>query len=180
MSALGRVRRRKHINGEVRYYLDLRPYSTRIYSDSGEISFRDESHARAVLERIRTRLAGGLRFEEAVTPYLPASAQLNQVEAKLALWLRVKRQAVEAGDLSPTYLRPLERYCQSEGHFGWWHGRSLSEIRYATLEDWTLWLAERRDPRTGQRLSGKTRRNVVGARVQGSESWGRDPWHQDA
>jgi len=61
-----------------------------------------------------------------------------------------------AGSRSPTYLRELERYAKRGGHFDWWRGRALAEIRYAALEDWSSWLAARR-------LGPKTRRNVLGA-----------------
>jgi hypothetical protein len=82
--------------------------------------------------------------------------------------IELVREKVNSGDRSPTYLREIERYAELNGHIGaWWYGRSIHEVNYATLEDWTRWLAKRRGagnaPARGalpssQPLSPKTRR----------------------
>jgi hypothetical protein len=59
------------------------------------------------------------------------------------------------GERSPNYLRELERWAKPEGHFAWWRGKSIYEIRAGALEDWPHWLAKRG-------VAAKTRRNVLG------------------
>ena len=76
--------------------------------------------------------------------------------SRLSRWIELKRQQVAAGDLSPTYLRELDRYARPNGCFQFVSPLSIHEISYGCLEDWVQWLAARG-------LSGKTRRNVLGA-----------------
>lgn len=59
------------------------------------------------------------------------------------------------GERSPTYLRELERWAKPGGHFDWWRGKSIYEIRAGAVEDWSHWLAKRG-------IAAKTRRNVLG------------------
>ncbi len=81
---------------------------------------------------------------------------MSRSRGRWTAWVEVKRREAEAGDRSPTYVRELERFAKPEGYFSWWAGRSIHEIDYGMLEDWSLWLADRG-------LSPKTRRNVLGA-----------------
>ena len=136
------------------YFLDFRPYG-RLYGHHG-IPITDEGTARRLLEQIRGRVAEGRPLEEVLARYLPEDAKPNLVPTRIERWLEVKRREVEAGDRSPTYLRELERYAKPDGYFSWWVGHTIFEIDYGALEDWSLWLADRG-------LSGKTRRNALGA-----------------
>ncbi len=135
------------------YFLDFRPYG-RVYRHRG-IPITDEDTARRLLEQIRTKVAEDRTLEEVLASYLPNEAEPNLVSVRVERWLDVKRREVEAGDRAPMYLRELKRYARSDGHFSWWEGRTIYEIDYAALEDWSLWLADRG-------ISPKTRRNVLG------------------
>jgi len=63
---------------------------------------------------------------------------------------------VEGGARSPTSLRELRRYANDDGHWSWWHGRSVHGITYGDVEDWHAWLARRG-------ISAKTQKNVSDA-----------------
>jgi integrase len=76
--------------------------------------------------------------------YLPASAKPNLVTTRIAKWLEVKASEVEAGTLSPGYLRELRRHAKPGGHFSFFDRLSICEIDYALLEDWLAWLAKRK------------------------------------
>lgn len=119
------------------------------------IPFSEET-ARRVLEGVRNELARNKRatLDDAIAKYLPYNAPQNLVSAKLERWLALKRAEVRAGDRSPTYLAELERYAKPGGHFSFWNGLGIHAITYATLQDFSLWLADRG-------LGPKTRRNVL-------------------
>ncbi len=148
---LGKIRRRPDTGS---FFLDFRPYG-RLYGHRG-IPITEEGTARRLLEQIRGKVAEGRHLEDVLAEYLPADAVPNLVSVRVQRWLAVKRRETDAGDCSPTYLRELERYSRPEGYFAWWVGRTIYDIDYAALEDWSLWLADRG-------LSPKTRRNVLGA-----------------
>jgi integrase len=152
---LGKLRLERLGPGGRRYFLDFRPFA-RIYSDRDAVPFRDEEHARAVLNAIRTKLTEHRALDDVLAEYMPARSKPNQVQEKLARWLTSKRREVEAGDRSPSTLREYERYCKPDGHFAFWWGRSISEIRAASLHEWAEWLID-------QKLGPKTRKNVMGA-----------------
>jgi hypothetical protein len=101
-------------------------------------------------------LAQGATVDEAMSIFLPSGHAINLVLARAEHWLVVKQREAEAGDRSPTYVRELERYLAPGGHFSWWAGRSIQEVSYAALEDWSHWLADRG-------LSPKTRWNILAA-----------------
>ncbi|MCZ7619853.1 MAG: hypothetical protein M5U32_16700 [Myxococcota bacterium] len=148
---LGRIRSRR---GGREFFLDFRPYG-RVWSNRG-IRITDEATARRLLEKIRGQVAEDRPLPEVLADYLPAHAKPNLAPVWIDKWLDVKRREAAAGDRSPTYLRELERYARPTGHFSWWRSRSIHEIEYGTLEDWSHWLADRG-------LSPKTRHNVIAA-----------------
>ena len=148
---LGRIRSRR---GGREFFLDFRPYG-RVWSNRG-IRITDEATAHRLLEQIRGKVAEDQPLEEVLAGYLPAQAKPNLVPVWIEKWLDVKRRETAAGDRSPTYLRELERYGRPGGHFSWWQNRSIHEIEFGTLEDWSHWLADRG-------LSPKTRHNVIAA-----------------
>ena len=149
---LGRIRSRR--DGR-EFFLDFRPYG-RVWSNRG-IRITDEATARRVLEQIRGQVADGTSLVEVLARYQPTGANTNLVPSWLDRWLEIKQRQSDSGDRSPTYLSELRRYAKpAEGHFSWWKNRSIHEISYGALEDWSLWLADRN-------LSPKTRRNVIGA-----------------
>ncbi len=150
---LGRLRTEQRADG-VAYCLDFRPYG-RVWSHRG-IRITDEATANRVLEAIRAKVAEGRHLLDVLAEYLPPDSKPNLVPSWMERWLEVKRREVAAGDRSPTYLRELDRYAQPNGHLSWWRERSIHEIDYGTLEDWSLWLADRG-------LGPKTRWNVIGA-----------------
>jgi integrase len=148
---LGRIRSRR--NGR-EFFLDFRPYG-RLWSNRG-IRITDEATARRLLEKIRGQVADGTPLVEVLARYQPADAKANLVPTWVARWLEVKERQTESGDRSPTYLIELRRYAGTDGHFSWWKNHGIQDVSYGTLEDWSLWLADRS-------LSPKTRRNVIGA-----------------
>ena len=148
---LGKIRRRKDTGT---YFLDFRPHG-RLYRHRG-IPISDERTAYRLLEQIRGKVAEGRHLQDVLAEYMPEDSKPNLVKTRLGPWLQMKEQQVAAGDRSPTYLRELNRYAREDGHFSWWWGRSIHEIKFATVEDWSLWLAERG-------LSPKSRSNVMGA-----------------
>ncbi len=151
------VVRSKRTKGRLYFYVEL-PGRRRLYSQrigKARIPFTEES-ANRTLEAIRWHLANGKRIDEALALFEGENAPENQIRYKLDRWLEVKRREAKAGDISPTYLRELERYAKPGGHFSWWEGASIFQVRYAQLEDWGFWLDDRG-------LSAKTRWNVIAA-----------------
>ena len=62
---------------------------------------------------------------------------------------------MNAGSLSPNFVRELERLAAPGGHFSFFERVSIHEVSYGALEDWSLWLADRKQ-------SPKSRRNFLG------------------
>jgi integrase len=157
MGDFGVVRRHK----DGRYFIELpseKGRKRRIWSlpIGGSNLAWDRDTATRVLELIRARIAQGATLDEATAPFLPSTHEANLVLTRAQQWLALKQREAEAGDRSPTYVRELARYVGPKGHFSWWAGRSIHEVGYAALEDWSHWLAERG-------LSPKTRWNVLAA-----------------
>jgi integrase len=148
---LGTIRRRPDTGT---FYLDLRPYG-RIYRHRG-IPIADEGTAQRILEQLRGKIAAGRSLTEVMADYLPEESTKNLVPVWVERWIDLKRRETDAGDLSPTYLREIVRYAKDDREFSWWDGRTIFEIDYGALEDWSLWLADRG-------LAPKTRRNILGA-----------------
>ena len=164
---LGRIRSRKRGKAQpLEFFLDFRPVG-RVWSHHG-IRLTDEETANRLLEQIRGKVAEDRSLADVLAEYLPATAKPNLVPARVAAWLEVKRRQVETGDRSPTYLRELRRYARPGGEFSWWANRSIHEISYAALEDWSGWLADK-ETKHG-RLSAKTRANILGA-FRGFVGW---------
>jgi len=161
--ALLMAKRKASARGAVRTHAD-----GRIYVDLGEgarvWSFPLEHRsipltrelAEEVLRDVRTGLEQGRELADIIADYQPRLARPNLVRTRLERWLDVKRREAAAGDRSPTYLRELERYSAPGGHFSWWNGKSVRDVNYAALEDWSHWLADRG-------LGPKTRWNVLAA-----------------
>lgn len=152
---VGCVRPRRTRQGKIRWFVDLRPYG-RIFSVPGFGPLASEVDAARVLGHIQGELARGASIEEILAQYLPANAKPYRVTSKIEAWLAGKHDEVEAGDLSPTYLRELRRYAHADGHFSWWAEQNIFEITTAAVDDWNRWLRKRG-------ISAKTRRNVIGA-----------------
>jgi site-specific recombinase XerD len=155
MEGLGRVYPAKTRQGKRRWVVDLRPFC-RIWSDAEGNPLRRKRDAERVLSHIRDELWRGRPLEDLVAPYLPSHAKPRLVQVRIAAWLEIKGQEFESGDLSPGYLRELERYARSDGHFSFWSGMSAAEIDYGRLQEWTHWLARRG-------IGAKTRWNIVAA-----------------
>ena len=154
MSDFGTVRRHRRSG---RVYVEF-PGKLRLWTmraGGAHIPFTAESADR-VLEAVRWHVAQGKTLVESLALFQGDAAEPNQVTAKLAKWLAAKQREVHAGDLSPTYVSELERYCKESGHFSFWNGLPIFSIDYAHLEDWSAWLADRG-------LGPKTRWNVMAA-----------------
>ena len=138
-----------------------------LYTWNGE-PFRRKAEAEAVLLQIRKNVAEGLDLEVAVAMILGEGAQENSVGSRIERWLAVKRQECKAGDISPTYLKELERWLAPGGYVGqWWSDKPITAINLTNIRDWATWLNRQETPRRGQDeplpLSGKTRFNVHAA-----------------
>lgn len=133
--------------------MDFRPFG-RVWSNRG-IPIGSEKSAQRLLEQIRAKVADEeRRLPDVIAEYLPRKAKPNLVPSRLEIWLEVKRAEADAGSLSPLYVGELERFAEPGGHFSFFADKSIHEITYGTLEDFSLWLAKRK-------LGPKTRRNVI-------------------
>ena len=125
----GRVRCYRTRGGRPRWFIDLgliEGYGRiKLYSAPGIGPFGSQRDAKSILEQIRGAVFRGRPISEVLALYLPRDAKPNLAEEKLERWLEVKRRQCRAGDISPTYLRELERWARPDGHFGWWWGRSI-------------------------------------------------------
>ena len=119
-------------------------------------SFSSEEDALGWLAQIRGEYRTRGDQMQALAPYLGRSAPENQIGTWLGRWLEMQRDRCAAGDLSPGYLRELERWVRPGSHLAYWAEWATWEPRYGDLEDWSRALAKRG-------LSAKTRRNVLGA-----------------
>jgi len=153
---LGQIRRRKLRSGQVAFFLDFRPYG-RVWSHRG-VQITDEATAQRLIEQIRGKVEGKRSLEEVLAEYLPKGAKANLVSTWLNRWLEVRRREAQAGSLSLNWLQELERLCEPGGHFSFFADTSIFEITYGTLEDFSLWLADREIAPSGRRLSPKSRR----------------------
>ena len=135
---LGKIRQRSLPRGKVRFYLDFRPEG-RVWSvpagrGAPPVPIRDEGLARDLLHSIRSAVLQGRTLEQALAPFLARPE--NAIRARVGHWLEKRRAHCEAGDISPTYLRELERYARAEGYFTWWGEASIFDVTYGELEDW--------------------------------------------
>jgi len=154
VAKLGRIRSRIRGNDGAReFYLDFRPIG-RVWSNRG-IRISDEETARRLLEQIREQIAEGVSVEEVLARYQPIGATANAVPTWLSRWLALRRREMSAGSLSPNFVRELERLAAPGGHFSFFDRTSIHEVSYGLLEDWSVWLADRKQ-------SPKSRRNFLG------------------
>jgi integrase len=120
------------------------------------IPLTSEQAAREVLMSVRAAYASGRTLDAAIAAFMRSRAPENMVPARVASWLVRRRENCGAGDISPTYLRDLERYARAPGYFPWWREVAVWEVTFGGLEDWSRSLA-------AQGLSPATRRKVLGA-----------------
>ncbi len=117
-----------------------------------------------VLESIRSSVADGMPLERAVAKFKAQAVPEDLVENRIAEYLRWYEHAVDNGKRSPTSLREVKRYAAHDGHFSYWWGRPVHEIRISDIRSWHLWLAERPNARnTDKTISPKTQKNVSDA-----------------
>lgn len=150
---LGKVRCRRRSEGTFRWYIDFGRRG-KLYSARGT-RFKDRAMAEHFLASIRVQVAEGLDPERAIERLMPESSRAHRVDRWLGRWLEIMRDRTTMGERSPNYLRELERWAKPDGHFAWWRGKSIYEIRAGAVEDWSHWLAKRG-------IAAKTRRNVLG------------------
>jgi integrase len=153
MGQLGRIRRRTVRGGGQAFFLDFRPYG-RVWSHCG-VRITDPASADRLLEQIRAEVAKGQPLEGVLARYKPAAAKASLMPTWLDRWIAGRRREMEAGGLSPNFVRELERLCAPAGHFSFFDPTSIHDVTLGLLEDWSLWLADRRQ-------SPKSRRNYLG------------------
>lgn len=161
MQSPGQIRRRTLRSGAVAYFLDFRPYG-RVWSHGG-IRIADEAIAQRLIDRIRRKVTAGRVLAEVLAEYLPRRAKTNLVSTWLDRWLGVRRREAQSGTLSRNYLLELERLCAPDGHFSFFADMNIFEINHGTLEDFSLWLADRELGEKERRLSPKSRRTYLAA-----------------
>jgi len=158
---IGKVRLHKTLSGgEQRWRIDLRPHGW-IFACPDPVTgkmipLRSKRAALGVLESIRSAYASGKTLDIAIAAYTRSRSAVNSIPVRIEAWLMRRRQDCAAGDISPTYLRELERYARADGYFPWWREISIWDVNAGMLEDWSRAMAT-------QRLSGSTRRKVLGA-----------------
>ena len=142
VAKLGRIRSRtRGEDGAREFYLDFRP-AARVWSNRG-IRITDEATARRLLDRIRNEVAEGVSVEVVLARYQPTGSTTNLVPTWLDRWIALRRREADAGSLSPLYANELERLAAPGGHFSFFDRISIHEVSFGTLEDWSLWLADR-------------------------------------
>jgi len=157
-SGRGAIRRRK----DGRLYVDFGPKYRVFCFPLGErrIALTPEL-AEAVLKHVRDELRRERRLETILADFQPKFAPQNLVANRIERWLEVKRREARAGDRARGYVRELERWARPEGHFSWWAEKSIRDVTEGAIEDWSLWLADRRTP-GGRPLSAASRARVLG------------------
>jgi len=154
VAKLGRIRSRRRGKKSVgEFYLDFRPVG-RVWTNHG-VRITDEATAQRLLEKIRDQVSEEVSLEEVLARYQPASAPANLVSTWLERWIDLRRREMNAGSLSPNFVRELERLVAPGGHFSFFDRVSIHDVTYGLLEDWSLWLADRKQ-------SPKSRRNFLG------------------
>jgi integrase len=159
---IGKVRLHKRLRrGGERWRIDLRREGHGFVTAApdpvtGElVLFRSRDSAADALESIRGAYASGKSLDSAVAAYTRARTATNCVPARVEAWLARRREDAAAGDISPMYLRELERYAHAPGYFPWWHDITIWDVNTGLLDDWSRAMA-------AQKLSGTTRRKVLG------------------
>lgn len=159
--SVGRIYLHKRTaSGGERWIVDLRP-NGRITSIPDPVTGRavplsSRFHAEQVLESIRAAFVAGKTIEQACAAFMRNRSPANMVPARVKAWLARRRADCAAGDISPTYLRELERYARAGGYFPWWAESTIWEVTFGALEDWSRAMA-------AQGLSATTRRHVLAA-----------------
>jgi len=158
-NAIGVVQKRRHRDQE-QILIDFRSRRVtprKLYTYLG-VTIRTEVAAEAYLTLIRDQLARGRTLQDVLDEVGPQGGAGPAIEPMMEEWLALFRRQVNLGDRSGNTLRDYERWCTPGpyGYLTWWCGASLFTVDEATLEDWSLWMAEKG-------LSAKTRRNVMAA-----------------
>jgi len=153
-----RTRRSRKHGEQTTYYLDFRPHP-RVWTYRG-VPMLDEKTAANVLKQIRAAVALGRDLESVLADFAGSTAAPSHVHTWLTKWLDHMRRLSENGQRSPTYLAALESYARDAGHFSWWRGRSIHDVKKRTLNEWRDWMLTPTDER---KLSSKSVKNVLDA-----------------
>jgi hypothetical protein len=155
---IGHVRERVRKSGERYFYVDCRPHG-RVFSipDPGgsmPIPIRDRRTAERVLEAVRKAYADHGSMARALAPWQTRPSEELLIDRKLEVWLTYWKELVAQGKRSVNSLREPLRLVRPDGHFAFWRGRSILEIKTALVEDYALWLGTRG-------ISHKTQRDTL-------------------
>ncbi|HEX5064692.1 MAG TPA: site-specific integrase, partial [Myxococcota bacterium] len=120
----------------------------RLFGDRGH-GFESREHAQAILNQIQGIHGRGLPLSEAVGQYRRPQARPNLVSEKVESWIK---HVETCGDYAPYTISDYRGF--TKGHFAFWHGKSVYEIRYDELRAWIVWMRERK-------LGPKSIRNVL-------------------
>jgi integrase len=129
---------------------------------------RAEEQRHDVATALRAKVAVGKPVQAVLIAYKRDSTAHLTVHRFVADWLADLEIRRQAGDLSPTYTRNLDRYAQPGGNLEFWREKTIHDISAGTVRDFGRWLALRRTrnrqgKETDQALSATTRRKVLGA-----------------
>lgn len=137
---IGKIRRRVTPSGETRFYLDFRPLG-RVYSQRdalGEVPLRTRAQARALLERIRSRVEDGTPLEVILDMVRPDGS--SHVERRAAEWIAAKRREADGGRITHASLAQIEHHVRR--YWGPWKSVPVRSIRRAQILDWATWLGQ--------------------------------------
>ena len=166
----GKVRSLKRANGSLTWVIDLGKKKNRLgeqskprflYSFRGkgfktkaeaDYALRVMEHERHLNDRSLADTVGLLGPR-----YQPKAMLKNQLEC----WIKTKRQAAKAGDITNRYVQDLER--NNQNYFIWWHDKVILDITAANVNAFARWLGE-------QKLSPKSRFNLLGI-FKGFVNW---------
>ena len=138
----------------------LRGRRVRIYSDVDRWGVRHrltEETAQMLLDDIRAEVRRRRSIEEAIAPFLGASAPENLVGYRWDRFLEQKRRDARDGQITTRHLGELEGI-ERRGYLDPLLGRSIYELDYGALEDWLAWLADSRP-----HLSARSRKHALSA-----------------
>ena len=131
-------------------------------SGSQRMSF-DAASAAQALDAIRSELASGKPFHAVLAPWLAKTQREQMLLSRAEHWLEHWQARVDAGELSPSYYRELDRYVHHPGYWAkYLSGRLVTEITPAVIDDMNLWLATHGGA-SGTGIGPASRNKVLGA-----------------
>ena len=132
----------------------------RIYSDidrwARSVPLTPKS-AQDLLDDIRAEIRQRQSIEEALAPFLGATAPENIFGYRWRVYLEHKEREAKQRRITARHLREIKGI-ETRGYLSYLLDRSIYDIDYGVLEDWLAWLEDERP-----NLSPKTRKDALSA-----------------